>query len=546
MSRVAHYLQEHLVGEVVTSADARRFFSTDCSVFTATPAIVVYPRGEADVRKVTRFAWQLAERGRSIAITARGAGTDQSGGAIGSGIVLVFPAHMNRVVEFDSKTGNAIVEPGIMYGKLQQALETHGRFLPPYPASYEYSTVGGAIANNSAGEKSFKYGDTSSYVQGLRVVLANGEVIETKRLSKRELSKKLGLATFEGEIYRSLDTLIEENRELIESSRLAVTKNNAGYNIVDIKRPDGSFDLTPLFVGSQGTLAIVTEATVNTRPFNPETTLMVAAFDDAGRAQQAITELRALGTDAPSAIEMVDANMLEAVKEVNPNQLKDVIDEPYPLLTLLIEFDLSNERQQKKATKQASKILDIYATGHKLETEPLKQTDIWKIRQASGSVISSVKGRSKAVPIIDDGIVPLDKFSQYLDGVYALFKRNKLTPSIWGHGGDANIHLQPHLDLAEVGDRQKAFKLMDEYYKLVISLGGSISAQHNDGRLRAPYLPLQYGKDMYELFQKVKKILDPYDTMNPGVKIDVTLEDIRPMLRHEYDLAHLHQHLPRS
>ncbi len=546
MSRVAHYLQEHLVGEVVTSVDARRFFSTDCSVFSVLPAIIVYPRGEADIRKVTRFAWQLAERGRSIAITARGAGTDLSGGAIGAGIVLVFPAHMNRVVEFDSKTGNAIVEPGIMYGKLQQALETHGRFLPPYPASYEYSTVGGAIANNASGEKTFKYGDTASYVQGLRVVLANGEVIETKRLSKRELSKKLGLATFEGEVYRTLDTLIEENRDLIESSRLTVSKNNAGYNLLDIKRPDGSFDLTPLLVGSQGTLAIVTEATLTTRPFNPETTLMIAAFDDAGRAQQAIIELRALGTDAPSAIEMVDANLLQAVKDINPNQLKDVIDEPYPLVTLIVEFDLTNERQQKKATKRAQKILEAYATGHKLETEPLKQTDLWKIRQSSSSVLSAVRGRAKAVPIIDDGVVPLDKFSQYLEGVYALLKRNNLSPAVWGHAGDANLHLQPHLDLAEVGDRQKAFKIMDEYYKLVISLGGSVSAQHNDGRIRAPYLSLQYGKEAYGLFQKVKAIFDPYNTMNPGVKINVTLEDIRPMLRHEYDLAHLHQHLPRS
>ena len=546
MSRVAHYLQEHLVGEVVTSVDARRFFSTDCSVFTAVPSIIVYPRGEADVRKVTRFAWQLAERGRSIPITARGAGTDQSGAAIGTGIILVFPAHMNRVVEFDSKTGNAIVEPGIIYGKLQQTLETHGRFLPPYPASFEYSTIGGAIANNAGGEKSVKYGDTSSYVTGLRVVLANGEVIETRRLTKRELSKKLGLATFEGEIYRSVDTLIEENRDLIESSKLRVTKNNAGYNLIDVKQADNSFDLTPLLVGSQGTLAIVTEATVTTRPFNPETTLMIAAFDDAGRAQQAITELRDLGTEAPSAIEMVDEHLLEAVKEVNPNQLKDVIDEPYPKLTLIVEFDIANERQQKKATKQAVKIFETYATGHKVETEPLKQTDLWKIRQASASVLSAVHGRTKAVPVIDDGIVPVDKFSQYLEGVYALFKRNNLDVAVWGHAGDANLHLQPHLDLAEVGDRQKAFKLMEEYYQLVISLGGSISAQHNDGRVRAPYLPLQYGQEVYGLFQKVKKIFDPYSTMNPGVKIDVTLDDIRPMLRHEYDLAHLHQHLPRS
>jgi FAD/FMN-containing dehydrogenase len=546
MSRVAHYLQEHLVGEVVTSADARRFFSTDCSIFAAVPSIIVYPRGEADVRKVTRFAWQLAERGRSIPITARGAGTDQSGAAIGTGIMMVFPAHMNRVVEFDGKTGNVIVEPGIMYGKLQQTLETHGRFVPPFPASYDYSTIGGAIANNASGEKSVKYGDTSAYVSSLRAVLANGEVIETRRLSKRELSKKLGLATFEGEVYRSLDTLIEEHRELIEQSRPRVTKNNAGYNLASVKKSDGSFDLTPLLVGSQGTLAIVTEATLSTKPFNPETTVLIAAFADIHQTQKAVSELRALGDEAPSAIELVDGQLLEAVKKINPNQLKDVVDEPFPAFTLVVEFDLANERQQKKAMKRAAKIFETYATGHKSETEPLKQADIWKIRESSATVISAVHGRAKAIPVIDDGIVPLERLSEYIDAVYALFERNGLDAALWGHAGDGNLHLQPHLDLSEVGDRQKAFKIMDEYYKLVISLGGSISAEHNDGRLRGPYLQQQYGKDMYGVFEKAKKIFDPYDTMNPGVKINVTLDDVKPMVRQEYDLGHLHQHLARS
>ena len=156
---------------------------------------------------------------------------DLGGGAIGSGIMLVFPAHMNRIVEFDSKSGTVIIEPGINYGKLLQTLETHNRFLPPYPASYEYSTVGGAIANNSGGEKSVKYGTTLNYVRSLRVVLANGEVIETGRISKRELGKKLGLASFEGEIYRAADTLLEEHRDLIARSQLRVTKNTAGYNL---------------------------------------------------------------------------------------------------------------------------------------------------------------------------------------------------------------------------------------------------------------------------------------------------------------------------
>ena len=254
MSKVAHYLQEHLVGEVMTSTDARRYFATDASIFQLAPALVVYPRNENDVRKTARFTWQLAERGRVIPLTARGAGTDQTGAALSSGIMLVFPAHMNRILELDTKANTVTIEPGINFGKLQQALHTHGRFVPAYPASIEYSTIGGAIANNATGEHTVKYGDMRRYVRGLRVVLANGEVIETHRLSKRELSKKLGLATFEGEIYRSVDTLLEEQKELVERMRPVTMHDNTGYSLHDVKHKDGSFDLTPLFVGSQGTL----------------------------------------------------------------------------------------------------------------------------------------------------------------------------------------------------------------------------------------------------------------------------------------------------
>src|SRR5579859_5433683 len=156
MSKAAHYLQEHLLGEVMTSPDARKYFATDSSIFTLAPALVVYPRNENDVRKTARFTWQLAERGRIIPITARGSGTDQTGASLGNGIMLVFPAHMNRILELDTKVNVVAVEPGINFAKLQQTLHTHGRFLPPSPASAEYSTIGGAIANNASGEKSFK------------------------------------------------------------------------------------------------------------------------------------------------------------------------------------------------------------------------------------------------------------------------------------------------------------------------------------------------------------------------------------------------------
>ncbi|HLZ15345.1 MAG TPA: FAD-binding oxidoreductase [Candidatus Saccharimonadales bacterium] len=545
MSKVAHYLQEHLVGEVMSSADARRYFATDASIFTVTPALVVYPRSENDVRKTARFTWQLAERGRVIPITARGAGTDQSGAALGSGIMLAFPAHMHRILELDDKSGIVAVEPGVTFGKLQQTLQTHDRFVPAYPASLEYSTIGGAVANNASGEKSVKYGAMRDFVQGLRVVLANGEVIETMRLKKGELNKKLGLATFEGEIYRAIDALCDESQQLLEKTRLGVTKNSAGYALAEVKRRDGSLDLTPLFVGSQGTLGIITEIVLDTAPYNPTTTLLVAHFDDLEKLQGAVLELRAL-SDLPSAVEMVDEQLLAVVDQLNPNQLKDVIAKPFPKAVLLVEFDDPGDRAQKKAAKKAQKVLEKYSVQVVSETDPVRQESMWKIRHASAAIVAHGDGGVKALPLIEDGVVPPERFREYLEGVYQLFARNHLQAAVWGHAGDANLHMQPFLDLGQVGDRQKAFRILDEYYNLVISLGGSTSGEHGDGRLRAPYLEKLYGPEVYALFGKVKQIFDPYGTLNPGVKLGSTLESIKPLLRSSYTLDHLYQHMPRS
>lgn len=543
MSKVAHYLQEHLVGEVMTATDARLYFATDGSILQLAPALIAYPKTENDVRKAARFSWQLAERGRIIPITARGSGNDQTGAALGSGIMLVFPAHMNRVLELDTKSNTVTVEPGINYGKLQQTLHTHGRFLPPYPASLEYSTIGGAIANNQSGEKSVKYGDTRAYVNSLRVVLANGEVIETKRLSKRELSKKLGLATFEGEIYRSVDTLLEEQHDLVQQLERNLAKNNAGYDLVDIKRRDGSFDLTPLFVGSQGTLGLITEALLKTEPYNTQTTVIMAQFDSLEQTQNALLEL-AIFSDKPSALELVDGNVLQQLHELNPNQLKEIIQPPFPTITLLIEFD-DNERQAKKLVKKTEKILAKYAVSSQTATDPEQQQLLWKIRQATSSLLGHNEGLLRAVPLFD-AAVPPDRLREYIEGVYSLMKANNLQPAIWGHAGDANLHLQPRLNLGQVGDRQKAFRLMDEHTKLVINLGGTISAEAGDGRLRTPYLEQMYGVELYALLQKIKQIFDPYGTLNPGVKFGSSLDDVKAMVRNDYGYDHVYDHLPRS
>lgn len=543
MSKVAQYLRQHIVGEVTTSAGARDFFSTDGSIFTVMPQMVVYPRTTDDVRKIARFSWQLAERGKSISITARGAGSDQGGGALGDGISLVFPAHMNKLLELDTKKNIARVQPGINYRNFQDTIKTHGRFLPPYPSSVDYSTIGGAVANNASGERTIKYGDTRAFVYGLKVVLANGELIETGRLTKRELHRKKGLATLEGEIYRQLDGLLSDNNELVQSITKNVSKNSAGYDLADVKLKDGSFDLTPLFVGSQGTLGIITEVLLKVIPNNMHRTLAVIGFESIQAAASVIQDIKTL---KPAALEMVDSNLLEFVGKNYPDQLKGLVEPPYPQILLLVEFDDLGRGIQAKKAKRLAKIVKTVTTDFQITNDYEEREELWKIRHSAAAVLAHSEGKKKALPIIEDGIVPQEQFEAFVDGMNDLLKKHGLQSAVWGHAGNANLHMQPFLDLASLGDRQKAFKLMDEYYDMVLKLGGSTAGEHNDGRLRAPYLQALYGPEVYKLFEATKMIFDPHSILNPGVKIGVTKEDQLKELRRDYSMDHLGQHLPRS
>lgn len=545
MSKVGNYLQEHLIGEVVDSAEALEFFSTDMSIFSAKPGLIVYPKNENDIRKTARFAWQLAERGRIVPVTARGAGTDMAGAAIGSGIVMVFPAHLNHVLDVDNKSGVVVAEPGANFAKVQQALEHAGRFIPPEPASSEYSTIGGAVSNNAGGEKSFKYGNIRNFVRSARLVLANGEVIDTGRISKRELNKKLGLATFEGEIYRSLDTLLEENQESLDKLSLKLAKNNAGYALADIKHKDGSFDLTPLIVGAQGTLGIISEIVLESEVYSLDTVVLAGFFSDLESTTRAVSELREAGV-LPASLEMVDGNLLKQVGKISPNLLKGAFGQALPGYVLVAEFDELSERNRKKELKRAKKIFNKHATETREASEPDDKEALARIRRSQSVYSGYHEGGARPLPLIDDGVVPVSQLKTFIERLYKLFNENYLDAAIWGHIGDASLRVQPMLNLGGVGDRQKVFKLMNEYYKLVAELGGSTSGELGDGRLRAPWLSQVYGPEVYELFTKVKKIFDPYNILNPGVKVGVSLEQIKPLIRSEYSLAHLYNHTPHS
>jgi FAD/FMN-containing dehydrogenase len=213
---------------------------------------------------------------------------------------------------------------------------------------------------------------------------------------------------------------------------------------------------------------------------------------------------------------------------------------------LIVELDDANDRRRKRNVKRIHQIFEKNARDYREASRPSEQSELWKIRHASANLLAYSEGQSKAIPIIEDGIVPLDKLAEFVESVYALFDTLKLDVALWGHAGDGNLHVQPFLDINQLGDKQKAFKLMDEYYALVIRLGGSTSGQHNDGRVRANYLQKMYGEDVYALFQKIKQIFDPFGLLNPGVKLASTNEDMRSSLRSNYSLDYLYKHMPRS
>lgn len=542
MSKVAQYLQEHLLGEVTANLEVRRHFAHDASILQLVPAIVAYPRNENDVRKTVRFSGQLAERGRLLPITARGGGSSTSGAAVGSGVLLVFTAHMNRIITLNPKKKSISVEPGATFDKIEQALYTHGLFLPPYPASQHYATIGGGIATNVVGEKSLKYGPMANYVDRLRVVLANGEVIETGPLNQRELGKKLGLASFEGKIYRELDKLLEENAELIEQEkgRQQAKHTAVGYKLFDIKDKK-NFDLTQLFVGSEGTLGIITEATLTTIKHVPAARMALISLNDLNELTEIQPKILAL---KPSICDMVNKQAIELIKRINPSQLGGVLENPGAAIHLFVEFDDAKESAQRQSLRNLEKAVQKSGAIFWAASKPEELDQIWKVRHAVTTILSHSHGYAKALPVAEDVCVPTAMLADFLQKAEDIYAKYGLTMAAWGSAGDGVIKMYPALNLASVGDRQKFFKLADAIYRLAIESGGSLSAAAGDGRLRAPFAFWQYSPEYYELIKQVKKIFDPHGILNPGVKT-ASLEDVKTLMRAEYNLGH-HEHLPRS
>ncbi len=530
-------LQSHLLGSITDNPDALEHFSTDQSIFTAVPTAVVYPQNTADVRKTVQFAAERTAGGRHVTLIARGKGSDQGGGAVGEGLQIVFPAHMNKLLRLDSKT--VTVQPGMIFQTLQEILYTHDKFIAQHPAGARYSTVGGVVASDTGGEKSVKYGTIRQAVRKLKVVLADGSLIETSRIGARELSHKKGLSTLEGELYRKFDSLLLDHEDIIKHRRINKVQNSAGYDLWSVRGTNGSFDLSQIFIGSQGTLGIITEITLATTPHNFRTTLVVGYFDSVSGAGEAVKRLVEIGA---SAIELVDRHLLEFHRDLRPSDLDGLVPDEIPAVALLVEFDNFSQFAQKLRSTRAERVMRRHGATVRIATDPVEQVALWKIRRTSVAMWLA-HGSKRALPFMEDAAVPVVKLAVLIDKTYKLLRKYDFEPAIWGHAGTGNIRLQPRLDLSKPKDVDKMVKLYRDYLELVTSLGGTPSATGNDSLLGSSYLGILYGEDFYELLASVKHVFDPQDIFNPTKKTGATEEYARAHLRSEFTVKHLHDYL---
>lgn len=538
-------------GDVADDAETLAKYSRDTSIFERKPQVIVFPKDIEDVAAVVKFAARARAQGAHISIAPRSAGTDMTGGPLTDSIALVFTTYMNRVkgvkndADSPTETGYATAEPGVYYRDFEKAtLATTGKLLPSYPASREIAALGGMIGNNSGGELTLRYGQTNRYVRELEVVLSDGSQATLKPLSGMELAEKEKLQNFEGEIYRKVRALIEENEQEIEKARPSVSKNSAGFGLWNVwnKKRD-VFDLTQLVTGSQGTLAVVTSATLGLVKRKGKRAMLVIFLSDLKVLPEVVRRVLEF---KPETFESYDDQTFKLAVRFLPQiighfglfdmlklglafipEMLLVATNGVPKLVLMAEFaeDTEKEAREKARTARAA-ISDLPVSTRIAKTETAA-AKYWTIRRESFSLLRKNLRGLYASPFIDDLVVHPADYPEFLPELTTLLDRYSLVYTIAGHIGDADFHIIPLMDLSQPESRKTVMELEEKVYRLVAKYKGSITGEHNDGIVRTPYLPLMFSPRMIELFAEVKKIFDPLNILNPGKKVGGTVEDIK-------------------
>lgn len=548
----ANDLKKAIKGEVMTDQETLTMYSHDASIFEVMPSCVVSPIDQTDIENVVRFVSLRKKENPELSITARSAGTDMGGGPLTESIVLSVMAHLNKTLEINGTI--ARVEPGVYYRDFEKLTLEKGLIFPAYPASREICAFGGMINDNCGGEKSLEYGKAERYVEKLKMVLSDGNTYEFFALNEQELNSKMALDNFEGELYRKIFKLINDNYQEIKNAKPNVAKNSAGYAIWNVYDKDTKkFDLTKIFVGSQGTLGILTEATIKLVPVKRYSQMLVANIyeHDMERLGEIINSVLDL---KPESFETYDDNTLKlALKYFSefgeklgttniiftalqflPEFLMSLTHR-LPKLVLQIEYrgdDLGILKNKIKSLKDSLSKFNLITKTVGDETQSKKY---WLIRRQSFKLLKDKIKDKYASPFIDDFVVNPEYLSEFLPRFNKLIaKYPSIVATTAGHIGEGNFHIIPLVDLKNENDRKIISDLGREVFDLVFEYHGTTNGEHNDGLIRTPYVKSMFGERIYNIFSEVKNIFDPDNIFNPGKKVNASMEYSMSHIRREW------------
>lgn len=534
-------LQGIFKGDLDTTPETLDFYSHDASLFELRPEIVAFPKDAEDVKAAVSFVLANKAANPKLSITPRAAGTDMSGGAINESIILDASRYMTEIRELTPESVR--VQPGRLYREFDLETKKVGSILPSYPASRGLAAVGGMVSNNSGGELGIRYGKTQKYVHELKVVLGDGNEYVIRPLNRQELDGKLVQNDYEGELYRRTLELIEQHYDEIQAARPRVAKDSTGYRLWDVwSRETQVFDLTQLFIGAQGTLGIITDIKFKLVPDPMAHVGTLAVYvkntENLGLITQKIMSYQ------PFAVEVFDdKTLLLGMKfifaflsrmsfwqwagmcfRLIPNGIAML--RGIPKLVLLIEFDGKDQAEVNRRVHEARVGLSEFKNiNYMEEANTFKKADkFWKMRQESFNLLRQKVKDKHTAPYIDDFVVPIDRLEELLPKIEEIINKYKLMGTIAGHLGDGNFHVIPLMKIEDPEERAKIEPSMKEVYEVVLSLGGSLSGEHNDGLVRGPWLERMYGPSMLGYMKEIKHLYDPQNIFNPNKKTDATWE----------------------
>lgn len=486
-------------------------YATDASMYQMLPLAVAVPVDREDALKTI---WQCAELG--LPLLARGGGTSLTGQSIGEAVILDVSKHLTRVLELNLDEGWVRVEPGVVCSELNALLKPNGVHFAPDPATENRANIGGMIANNSAGMRSVRYGMTIDHVLEVDLALVTGEVLHLAPLDALQLSAKCNLSDREGEIYRGVRGLIEQNADEIHQRYPKVIRRSGGYPL-DALVDAHPWNLAKLICGSEGTLGVILEAKLRLTPLPRHSAVCLAHFDTLDASLRASAPIVAEG---PSAVELIDGVILRQAREHPLTRDICSLIQGEPAAVLVIEVQGDTPETVAADIQRIADGLSGRSYVAPVMTAPREIQAVWQLRSSALGLMTTVQGTRKPVPYIEDAAVPPEALADYVAEVLAVCRKYDQPVSMFGHASVGLMHIRPLHDLHQAAGIACMKQIQEEVFPLVQKYGGSWSGEHGDGIVRGGFNRRFFGDQLYNAFREVKRLFDPEGRMNPGKVIE--------------------------